>query len=96
MPKGVITAGFPNSADYYPQVAKLMEERGAVTVSVCVDTNGRLTASPTVVQTSGSSRLDGGALSLAKAGSGRYRPTTEDGRAVNSCYPFRVRFELRK
>ncbi len=89
-------AGFPSSDEYYPQVAKLMEEHGAVTVSVCVDTNGRLTASPTLVQTSGSLRLDGGALLLAKVGSGRYRPTTEDGRAVNSCYQFRVRFELRK
>ena len=44
---------------------------------------------------SGSARLDAGALQLAKAGSGHYRPTLEDGKAVNSCYSFRVRFESR-
>ena len=31
----------------------------------------------------------------AVAGSGHYRAATEDGRAVNSCYSFRVRFALR-
>lgn len=88
-------SGFPNLDDYYPSAAKRMEEQGIATVRVCVDSNGRLTADPTTVQTSGSARLDEGALQLAKAGSGHYRATTEDGRAVNSCYAFRIRFELR-
>ncbi len=87
--------GFPSSDDFYPAQAKRMEEQGIATVRVCVDTNGRLTSDPATVQTSGSSRLDQGAMQLAKAGSGHYRPTTEDGRAVNSCYSFRVRFELK-
>jgi TonB family protein len=82
--------------DYYPSAAKRLEEQGIATVGVCVDANGRLTSDPTTVQSSGSSRLDQGALQLAKAGSGHYRATTEDGRRVSSCYSFRVRFELRK
>ena len=88
--------GFPTADDYYPSAAKRMEEEGVATVRVCVDANGRLTAAPSTAQTSGSSRLDQGAIQLAKAGSGHYRPSTEDGRPVDSCYPFRVRFELRK
>jgi protein TonB len=88
-------SGFPNTDDYYPSIAKRMEEQGATTVRVCVDPNGRLTSDPTIAQTSGSSRLDNGALLLAKAGSGHYRAATEDGQAVNSCYSFRVRFAFR-
>jgi periplasmic protein TonB len=87
--------GFPNTDDYYPSIAKRLEEQGVTTVRVCVGANGRLTSDPTIDQTSGSPRLDDGALLLAKAGSGHYRAATEDGRAVNSCYPFRVRFALR-
>jgi protein TonB len=88
--------GFPNTDDYYPSIAKRMEEQGVTTVRVCVGANGRLTSDPTIAQTSGSPRLDDGALLLAKAGSGHYRAATEDGRAVNSCYSFRVRFALRR
>jgi periplasmic protein TonB len=88
-------SGFPHPDDYYPSVAKFKEEQGVATVRVCVGANGRLTSDPMTVQTSGSPRLDEGALQLAKAGSGHYRATTEDGRPVNSCYSFRVRFELK-
>jgi TonB family protein len=87
--------GFPNTDDYYPSIAKRLEEQGVTTVGVCVGANGRLTSDPTIAQTSGSPRLDDGALLLAKAGSGHYRAATEDGRPVNSCYSFRVRFALR-
>jgi periplasmic protein TonB len=88
-------SGFPNTDDYYPSMAKRMEEQGVTTVRVCVGANGRLTSDPATAQTSGSPRLDDGALLLAKAGSGHYRAATEDGRAVNSCYSFRVRFALK-
>jgi TonB family protein len=87
-------SGFPNTDDYYPSIAKRMEEQGVSTVRVCVGANGRLTSVPTIAQTSGSPRLDDGALLLAKAGSGHYRAATEDGRPVSSCYSFRVRFAL--
>lgn len=87
--------GFPNAEDFYPSLSRHLEEQGVVAVRVCVDTSGRLTADPTTLQGSGSSRLDDGALQLARAASGHYRASTEDGRPVNSCYPLRIRFQLR-
>jgi TonB family protein len=88
-------AGFPNPDDYYPTLARTMDEQGVATVRVCVDAKGRLTSDPTTLLGSGSSRLDEGALKLARAGSGHYRATTEDGQPVNSCYSFRIRFQLK-
>jgi protein TonB len=86
---------FPNTDDYYPPVAIRVGEKGTATVRTCVDEKGRLTADPTLAQSSGSASIDEGALKLAKAGSGHYRATTEDGRPVNSCYEFRIKFDLR-
>ena len=87
--------GFPNTADYYPAAAIRLREQGGVAVQVCIAASGRLTSDPAIAQSSGSARLDAGALALAKAGSGHYRPTTEDGRPVSSCFPLRIRFELK-
>jgi protein TonB len=87
--------GFPSTEEYYPPASKRFNEEGYVTVHVCVGPNGKLTEDPTVAQTSGSARLDEAAIKLAKAGSGHYRPTTEDGQPVNSCLPFRIKFALR-
>jgi periplasmic protein TonB len=87
--------GFPDPDDFYPSQARRLEEQGIATVRVCVDAKGRLTSDPTVQQGSGSARLDEGALKLARAGSGHYRASTEDGQPVNSCYPFRIRFQIR-
>jgi protein TonB len=86
---------FPNTDDYYPPVAVRLGETGIATVRTCVDDKGRLTAAPTLAQSSGSASIDEGALKLAKAGSGHYRATTEDGRPVSSCYEFRIKFDLR-
>jgi TonB family protein len=87
--------GFPNTDDFYPQASIRSREMGVSTVSVCVDSAGRLIGKPTIDQSSGLARLDEAAVKLAKAGSGHYRATTEDGRPVSACYPFRVRFQLR-
>jgi TonB family protein len=87
--------GFPNTDDFYPPQSRRLDEQGVGTVQVCVDANGRLTADPSMLQGTGSARLDDGALKLARAGSGHYRATTENGRPVNSCYAFRVRFQLK-
>jgi TonB family protein len=87
--------GFPSTADFYPDASIRIGEKGAATVRACVDGKGRLTSEPTITQSTGSTRLDDAALRLARAGSGHYRATTEDGQPVNSCYPFRIRFELR-
>ena len=87
-------AGFPDTGDYYPAAARRMNESGTTAVRVCVDPLGRLTANPTVFQSSGTASIDQGALSLARAGSGHYRPTMENGQPVSACYAFRIRFQL--
>jgi len=88
-------AGFPDTADFYPTLSLRLEEEGLSTVQVCVDPKGKLLADPTVVTSSGKARLDEAALRLARAGSGHYRSTTEDGRPVSSCYPLGIRFQLK-
>jgi TonB family protein len=87
-------AGFPDTEDYYPPGPRRLGETGTSVISVCVDPRGMLTAAPALVISSGVGQIDEGALRLAKAGSGHYRPTTENGRAVSSCYSFRVMFQL--
>jgi outer membrane biosynthesis protein TonB len=87
---------FPNTEDYYPPDTIRQGVMGSSTVRVCTDDRGRLTGDPALVQTSGTAALDRAALKLARAGSGHYRASTEDGRAVSSCYPFRVTFTIRK
>lgn len=87
-------AGFPSTGDYYPADARRLDEAGNTVVSVCVDPKGKLTAAPAVVGSSGFRLIDQGALRLARAGSGHYRPTTEGGQPVSSCYAFRITFRL--
>jgi TonB family protein len=87
--------GFPSTNDFYPDAAIRYGEKGSATVNACIDGRGRLISEPTIAQSAGSTRLDDAAIKLAKAGSGHYRATTEDGRPVDSCYSFRIRFELK-
>ncbi len=87
--------GFPNTADYYPPSSIRLGETGTATVNVCVDAKGRLAGTPTLAKSSGSARLDEGAVKLARAGSGHYRATTENGQPVDSCYPLGITFQLR-
>jgi TonB family protein len=87
---------FPNTEDFYPPAQIRQGIMGISTVQVCTDDKGRLTAAPMIAQSSGNAGLDEGALKLARAGSGRYRATLENGRAVSSCYAFRVKFDFKK
>jgi protein TonB len=87
--------GFPTTDDYYPAASIRLGEQGSAAIQVCVDPSGKLTAEPQVMKSSGSSRLDEGALRLAKAGSGHYRATTENGTPVSSCYGYLITFNLR-
>ena len=63
---------------------------------VCVGPNGKLTRRPTIAKTSGSARLDDGAIKLAKAGSGRYSPGTRGRQADPGLFNFRIRFQMTK
>lgn len=87
--------GFPATDDYYPAASIRLGEQGSSAIQVCVAPNGKLTSEPQVMKSSGSSRLDEGALRLAKAGSGHYRPTTENGTPVSSCYGYLITFTLK-
>ena len=98
---GVKVAGkpgknFPNTEDYYPAASKRLNEEGATVVRVCVGAGGKLTETPTVQTSSGSARLDEGALSLAKAGSGKYVQATEDGKPITDCFAFRIVFKMQR
>jgi len=86
---------FPATEDYYPSASQRLGESGTATVHVCTDPKGKLTEEPKIQETSGTARLDEGALKLAKAASGRYKPATEDGNPVASCFGFRIKFQLR-
>jgi len=86
--------GFPTTDEYYPLASRRLGEIGTATVGVCVDARGALSADPTLAATSGSRRIDEGALRLAKAGSGHYRATTDDGQPVSACFSYRIRFTL--
>jgi TonB family protein len=87
---------FPNTEDYYPAASKRLNEEGATVVRVCVGAGGKLTETPTVQTSSGSARLDEGALSLAKAGSGKYVQATEDGKPITDCFAFRIVFKMQR
>jgi periplasmic protein TonB len=98
-PTHVVSGGpgsnFPNTEDYYPAASRRLEEQGTTVVHVCVGANGRLTGEPSVEKSSGSSRLDEGALRLARAGSGHYRPGSADGKPIDSCFAFGIKFQMR-
>jgi len=87
--------GFPTAEEFYPPASKRLGEEGSANVHVCVGPNGKITEDPTLAQTSGSARLDDGAVKLAKAASGHYQPATEDGVPTTQCMVFKIKFELR-
>src|SRR4029077_19183436 len=88
--------GFPNSEDYYPPASKRLGEEGSPTVHICITAAGKLAEPPTILQSSGSQRLDEGALNLAKAGARYISPAMEDGKPVDGCVDFRVKFQMTK
>jgi periplasmic protein TonB len=84
---------FPNSADYYPAASMRLGEEGSAVIHVCVGPNGKPSEEPTVAKTSGSARLDEGAIKLSKAG--HYNPGTEDGKPITACTNFSIKFQLK-
>jgi protein TonB len=85
--------GFPNSADYYPAASMRLGEEGSAVVHACVGPSGKLSEDPTIAKSSGSSRLDEGAIKLAKAG--RYIAGTEDGKPTTACFNMSIKFQLK-
>jgi periplasmic protein TonB len=91
--KPTMGKNFPNSEDYYPAASKRLGEEGTPIVKVCVGPGGKLSEEPSIATSSGSARLDEGAIKLAKAG--RYVAGSVDGAASTDCFSFRVKFELK-
>jgi len=85
-------AKFGDTEGFYPDASRRLGEEGTAAVHVCVGTNGKQTSTPTVIQSSGKERLDQAAISYAKAQ--RFSPATEDGKPVDGCIDFRVKFQL--
>ena len=59
---------FPNSADYYPPASMRLGEEGLGRGARLCRPERQAVREPTVAKTSGSARLDEGAIKLAKAG----------------------------
>lgn len=82
----------PSTDDYYPPVSRRLNEQGTTTVHVCPGPDGRVEGQPTVVKSSGSSRLDAAAIRWATHA--RFNPGTADGKPIKYCVSFNVVFQL--
>jgi TonB family protein len=69
-----------------------LPRQGKVGVCVCVDEAGKLAHAPTVLQSAGDSGLDKAAIEIANTG--RYQPSTQNGKAVSDCFPITVKFDV--
>src|SRR5690242_11773315 len=58
----------------------------------CIDENGNVVTTPSVVQSSGNARLDEGALKLAQAGCNKEQHI--DPKSLPHCVKFKVKFML--
>jgi protein TonB len=79
--------------DYYPPQSLRLEEEGTAIVQVCVAPSGKLEGAPVIQESSGSPRLDEGALKWAREAL-RFTPATRDGVPVSACKGFRVNFRV--
>jgi protein TonB len=82
----------PATDEYYPPASRRANEEGVSTIRVCVTTEGRSSGTASVTKSSGHPRLDEAAVKWAQRA--RYKPATEDGRPVEDCTQFNVRFRL--
>jgi len=82
----------PSTDDFYPPASRRAEEEGVTTIHACVSPDGRTAGQPTVTKSSGHERLDEAAVKWASRA--RWSPGTEDGKPIESCQQFNVRFKL--
>ncbi|MEN3976779.1 energy transducer TonB [Emcibacter sp. SYSU 3D8] len=86
----------PITQPEYPSTSVRLGEEGAVILKFMVMPNGRVDAdSISVVESSGSDRLDKAAMTEARK-AWRFIPGTKDGKPVAVWHQFRVVFELKK
>jgi hypothetical protein len=67
-------------------------QTGRSVLCVCVDEKGTLTQEPVIAESSGDSRVDSGALKLARLDSGRYKLPAADGKPQRGCFRFTINF----
>jgi protein TonB len=79
-------------ANFYPPTSIRMNETGSTLIKYCWGTDGKLTGTPTVEKSSGSSRLDEAAVRLGTQE--RMKPGTVDGQPVAACASLSVKFQL--
>lgn len=89
VPAKIVSA--PDINDYYPDASRRNNEEGRATVSICIDTRGRV-ATTKLAASSGHPMLDDAAVKLAKAY--RFKPATQDGKPVQQCLGLPVKFVL--
>jgi hypothetical protein len=65
---------------------------GRSVLCVCVNEKGTLTQDPVITESSGDSRVDSGAVKLARLDSGRYKLSAADGTPQKGCFRFAVNF----
>lgn len=82
----------PSTEDFYPPSARRAEIEGVSTVRACVAPDGKTSGEPSVTKSSGNSSLDEAAVKWAKRA--RWSAGTEDGKPVEMCSQFNVRFKL--
>jgi protein TonB len=89
-----IRGALPPTDDYYPDASRRLGEQGTALVKLCIGPGGRVTGTPAIQKSSGSSRLDQAALRYALATSGHFSPETRNGTAVTVCTALPIRFQL--
>jgi hypothetical protein len=66
---------------------------GRSLLCVCIDEKGTLTRDPVIAESSGDSRVDSGAVKMARSDSGRYQPPILDGQPQRACFRFAIDFK---
>jgi TonB family protein len=83
-----------NVDDYYPPESRKLHEEGTTRVKVCVNERGKVIGEPAVTLSSGYARLDEASIRVAKAGSGRYKPATRNGKPITDCTEINFTWKL--
>jgi protein TonB len=96
-PRPVVrTAAVPltklDPANFYPPTSIRMNETGSTLIRYCWGADGKLTGTPTVEKSSGSSRLDEAAVRLGSQE--HMKPGTVDGKPIDGCSSLSVKFQL--
>jgi hypothetical protein len=94
-PYGKVVADSVSDRCEVPSAASRAQDAppsGRSLLCVCVDEKGALTQDPLIAESSGDSRVDSGAVKLARSGSGRYRLLAVDGKPEKGCFRFTINF----